>query len=350
MKSRKQESATAGSKVSEFDWNFDAVPDPELVACCYWEFARESAFIRDTLTEMRDDVSESVRTDRDIANSPRPAWCDKLSRIQSIGNPSGVFVRGSLYEPGVAGQSVSPRAPHYRHPDAPPLTGSFPAPWQSLSPAERKYRAHIKTVVEDCNLVPVRMGQWHDAREIVRICETACHLDLEDWNAWAKKYVRQDETGHMYAVPGAPPFPENRPTRPGVYFGNSETLLVEFAWEDFTDDEIATYFRKWVKHARPKTAKAPSGKGHKPGDWRAHLTRLAVTRLLARFTPLEIVDPRKDKCPAIWDTKQFSRPKWRDITKWHDARREAGKLFHSLFPFLPKDDTPHSWERVAPGK
>jgi len=29
------------------EWNFDAVPDDELIACCYWEFARESAFIRD---------------------------------------------------------------------------------------------------------------------------------------------------------------------------------------------------------------------------------------------------------------------------------------------------------------
>lgn len=36
------------------DWNFDAVPDPELVACCYWEYARESAFIR----ELRSSVHE----------------------------------------------------------------------------------------------------------------------------------------------------------------------------------------------------------------------------------------------------------------------------------------------------
>ena len=28
---------------SELDWNFDTVPDTERVACCYWEYARESA-------------------------------------------------------------------------------------------------------------------------------------------------------------------------------------------------------------------------------------------------------------------------------------------------------------------
>jgi hypothetical protein len=32
--------------LSSDNWNFDKVPDNELVACCYWEYARESAFIR----------------------------------------------------------------------------------------------------------------------------------------------------------------------------------------------------------------------------------------------------------------------------------------------------------------
>jgi hypothetical protein len=32
--------------VSRNDWDFDNVPDNELVACCYWEFARESRQIR----------------------------------------------------------------------------------------------------------------------------------------------------------------------------------------------------------------------------------------------------------------------------------------------------------------
>ena len=49
MKSPAQ-SKTLDSKV----WNFDAVPDGELKACCYWEYARESAFIRDTLRNYRE--------------------------------------------------------------------------------------------------------------------------------------------------------------------------------------------------------------------------------------------------------------------------------------------------------
>src|ERR1017187_5436817 len=125
-------------------------------------------------------------------------------------------------------------------------------------------------------------------------------------------------------------------------------------WEDFTNDEIANYFRQWVKHARPKQIKAPSGKGHKPGDWRALLTRLGVMRLLSRFTLQEILGTRSAppviECQPIHRTKQFASDKWGDPAKWHDARREAGKVFRTLFPFLPKDVKPISWERQSPGK
>jgi hypothetical protein len=39
---------------AEAEWNFDGVPDGELLACCYGEYARESHFIRETLGQYRD--------------------------------------------------------------------------------------------------------------------------------------------------------------------------------------------------------------------------------------------------------------------------------------------------------
>ena len=41
--------------------------------------------------------------------------------------------------------------------------------------------------------------------------------------------------------------------------------------------------------------------------------------------------------------------KWLDAGKWREARREARKTFHKLFPFLPKGEKPLSWERQSPG-
>src|ERR1041385_1382074 len=39
--------AKANAEISMFEWNFDDVPANALAACCYWEYARESAFLLD---------------------------------------------------------------------------------------------------------------------------------------------------------------------------------------------------------------------------------------------------------------------------------------------------------------
>jgi len=110
------------------------------------------------------------------------------------------------------------------------------------------------------------------------------------------------------------------------------------------------YFRKWVKVNRPGQYPVPSKKGHKLKDWRANLTRLAVMRLLSHFTALDIIDPLRNRYLEVLKTKTFSGRKWSDATKWYDARREAGRVFRKLFPFLPKDELPLSLKRGTPVK
>lgn len=129
-----------------------------------------------------------------------------------------------------------------------------------------------------------------------------------------------------------------------------ELLIVAIDWGGATNEQLAKEFAQWLKENEPPGIARPDRRGHKTTDWRANLTRLAVMRLLSRFTALQIVDPRKNRCPAVWESKQLSRPKWRDVTKWHDARREAGALFHRLLSFLPKDEMPLSWERHSSAK
>jgi len=79
-------------KFSPHDWNFDTVRDDELLACCYWECARESAFIRDVKTRCAGQkwrkmtnfqpVSPPSRTAQDLADQ---------SRAHQIGeNPRGI--------------------------------------------------------------------------------------------------------------------------------------------------------------------------------------------------------------------------------------------------------------------
>ena len=330
---------------SELEWNFDQVPDDELVACCYWEYARESAFIRDRLLAYRrrpscsgGEYNEEIRT----------LWND-IEAIHSIGYAADVFVRGCTFEPEKVWQTSDPDKPNYRHPDAPPLTGSFPAPWQSLSTDERKFRSHISNNVEHLRIEPVKLSHWSWAKEIARECQQNSDEQYERRKDWERRYLRRDAAGNFFTTTDAPEPPTGDLIWPRVRWGVGETLVLDIAWESFTNDEIASYFRKWLQSARPRQIPIPDGKGrNKARDWRANLTRLAVTRLLGRFTALEIVDDAEKKCSAVFESKQFSARKWADVTKWYDARREAGKLFRNLFPFLPVDEKPLSWNRSSP--
>src|SRR5207244_2232709 len=129
--------------IEPHDWNFDPVPDDQLIACCYWEYARESTFLREF-------KSRCVETNR----NPKPLseafeLCGKdARRILSIGAVANSFLLGFGYSPdapppspprsgrGIKGE-VSLCTPHSD------VTGNFPAAWQSLSPAEREYRAQL---------------------------------------------------------------------------------------------------------------------------------------------------------------------------------------------------------------
>ncbi len=322
---------------SQLDWNFDNVPDNELVACCYWEYARESAFICGVRQRCLDPKW------KDMVNSQLWEYCGyDIEKIQSIGYESEVFLRGFFCPP----DDVLPDAPPLKPGEVYQTTGSFPKPWQALAVEERRYRSHIGTDVERIPLVPFKRGISLDAQDIRDWAKTqGAKAEAEREKVWREHPKLNEET--LLRL-GKLKFPE---IKPSVFWaGGKEVTVVAIDWGSFTNDEIVNYFRRWVKINRPHRYPVPSRKGHKPKDWRANLTRLAVMRLLARFTPLEIVDPRRNGFPAVWETKQFAGRKWSDVTKWHDARREAGKLFQSLFPFLPPNEKPLSWERQSPGK
>ena len=327
----------ADSELVELDWNFDAVPDKELVACCYWEYARESEFIRDVRRCCLDPKW------REMVNSELWKYCgDDIERIQSIGYPSEVFLRGFFCPMG----DVFPDAPPLKPGEVHKATGSFPRPWQTLTPEERRYRSHIGTDVERIPLVPFERGISLDARDIrewVKGEQAKADLDREQVR---RQFSRHNEEALLRM--GKLKFPHIQPSL--FYASGREVTVVRINWGSFTNDEIVNYFRQWVKANRPAPYPVPSRKGHKPKDWRANLTRLAVMRLLSRFTALDLIDPRRNKFPAIWKTKQFGGRKWGDPTKWHDARREAGKVFRRLFPFLPKNAAPLSWQRSTPAE
>jgi hypothetical protein len=324
----------------ELEWNFDSVPGNELVACCYWEYAHESAFI----CELRQRCWEHwqpLYLKGQWWNEPEDKKIHgDLQKVQSIGYPAEVFLRGISCPP----DGVLPDALPLKPGEVYRTTGSFPKPWQELTKEARAYRAHIGSDVERIPLVPFERGISMYAQDILDWVKTQRTKADAGREQVRREHPKLNEETLLRL--GKLKFPE---IKPSVYWaGGKEVTIVAIDWGSFTNDEIVNYFRRWVKVNRPQQYPVPSLKGHKPGDWRANLTRLAAMRLLSQFSALQIV--RQDSFPAIWETKQFSGRKWGDFTKWRDARREAGKLFRKLFPFLPKDEKPISWERQTPDK
>jgi hypothetical protein len=324
------------------DWDFSGVPDDELIGCCYWEYSRESDFICQTLRSYREwflsGGSRNEQSDRLFAS---------MDRIQSIGDISEVIIRGCSLPAAAVWQSENELAPHYRHPEADPITGSFPAPWQSLSREERACRAHRAKHGTRLHSPPIERADYYEAEDIAKYHRARVNNLLKEYREIqtanpSKSEVQLIEEGKLK------PFPDV----PSSLFWESgrEVTVLRINWSDYTNDQLTQYFRRWVKTHRPPQIPVPSGRGRKPGDWRAHLTRLGVMRLLGRFTPSQILQLNGRIAKLVRRSKQFAKSKWRDSTKWHDARREASKVFSSMFPFLPPDEIPRSWTRVTPKK
>jgi len=71
--------------LSELDWHFDNAPDNELVACCYWEYARESPFIRNVRQQcLQNWRAGAAPTDRPESSPIKP---DENTNSQPPGKP-----------------------------------------------------------------------------------------------------------------------------------------------------------------------------------------------------------------------------------------------------------------------
>ncbi|MGB7747135.1 MAG: hypothetical protein WBN75_07600 [Verrucomicrobiia bacterium] len=315
------------SPLAEVDWNFDAVPDSELVACCYWEYARESAFIRE-LRQRCWEHWQPLYLKGQWWNEPEDREIHKdLQKVQSIGYPAEVFLRGIACPP----DGVLPDAPPLKPGEVYRTTGSFPKPWQLLTKEERTYRAYVppRGIVDCVQIVPFERALFLDVKDIAETVETQRRLRDE-----ANDRVRRENpkmTEETICRLGKLQYPDIRPTV--IYASGTEKTVVEINWGVFTNEEIIQAFRKWVKANRPQDIRVPNRKGrNKARDWRVALERLGMMRLLHRFRRREI----EAKCPEAW--KLYGK------REWYKERKRAGEMFHRLFPFLAKSERPLGWQ------
>jgi len=268
------------------EWRFDKddVPDSELMACCYWEYAREAKRIREC-------TPDKAKTLRGTELRRHREFCFKMWSAPYTLISECIFVP-------------------YPTLDDPP---SFPKPWQSLSAEERKKRSH-----------PICLS---DVRSAV---ETAFLSDAKSLGEKAelahREWRRMEDSRQRRRLPMV------LEPKVSLIYGGMEVCAFNVLWERFDNAKIKAAFAKWVDASRPPTFPEPNtGVGHKPVDWRKKLRDLGVMRLM-NFSTVAGLPAR---CPEA--AQYFER--W-ESKHWSAARKRALKNFRSVFPFLPEKEYP----------
>jgi hypothetical protein len=298
----------------ESDWNFTAVPDKELVACCLWEYARESEFIWD----LRQRCVQSWRAGghRDERLSV------DLGKLHSVGPTVEVLARGFYFAPGDPHRIDMQRNAS--------VTNSFPAPWQSLPDDERDSRVRVLLGAGWYPATPFERADCHDVWDIAKQAKARWNKVMD---AYHRVRAEDPETSEVELTAQGKLQPFTGIPVSILCEEGKEVTAIAINWARFTNDEIVGHFRKWVKANRPKDVHRPDGKGrNKARDWRVALERLGIMRLLHAWKLRDM----PIKCPEAW--KLYGK------REWYKERKRAGEMFRRLFPFLAKSERPLGWQ------
>ena len=183
--------------------------------------------------------------------------------------------------------------------------------------------------IERVPLAPFKRGYGSDVKDVTSMVKwREGQRDAEN-NRIRSQYP--DKSEEYLIRGGRMKFPDIVPSV--FWVSGKEVTVVSMQWAQFTNDEIANYFRRWVKVNRPAEIPVPSRQGHRLISDRVNLERLAVMRLLHRYKLAEL----QIACPEAW--KRYHTPNRR----WRKDSEQAKAHFRNLLPFLPKNELPRSW-------
>ena len=267
-------------RLPRLEWDFELVPREELVACGFWEYARESKFIRQTYETCTEDP-QAVRED--------------VERIRSIGQPAEMWFED--------GESIH-------------RCGFF-APWRSLPTEVRDELA------ETIRYRPTAIA----ARTDVFVAKEICEADARFRKYAAKSSAKNREKVKRAALDRY---------RPCVHWaGGKESFIIDIAWEHYNDEELVQAFRKWIGEARPEHMNKPQRAGHQLRHWRVALRRLGIMRLNYYCTRNRL----RSLYPEAWERFKDYYKEWYEAPG--EALKFYNKLFpfaHGIF-----DDPIHFW-------
>ena len=289
----------------EFDWNLDNVPDNELVACCLWEYARESETLLTATT------FTSRREGKSFIWERTPAACAAINRILKL--PS------------------DQRAPLYQ------LLAVFDGrAWAELTSTEKAQYA----VMIPREVTPLRLAYLEELEALLDANQTIPSEAIKRLkklgvpeSKLSGEAIKRSPIGSVDAMrlSGVLGLGQSDGWRKGC---SAVAITVDFA--HYNNKELAAAFEKLVgllrppELAKPKRAsvfkKAP---GKKLKDWKTALRRLGIMRALRVYTFAD------NRFPETF--------KKRGDKACYFARKAALKTFHSLFRSLPREEKPIHW-------
>src|ERR1035438_388701 len=278
---------SAGIQIEE--WNFSNVPLDELLPCCNWEYARESARIKSVFdqddetyfppsivkakTQSRNGVTLKTNS---VINMERARF---ISSLREFALPVFLTYQEAIKE----------------------FSRPLDLPWVKLSETTRR------KVIEE--LAPY----FAEKPALTFLPFNRCS-DLRDIGLADEEY-RCAEIDEELGV---------------------ERLRVEIDWGGFTDMQIIAAFKTWIAENRPRGIGSADHRGRrKTKGYGDYLAWLGIMRLMHTypFTSIE------RELPNAWS---FYRS-----ADWPRARKKAGKVFFELFHFLPAEDSPIHWQTAG---
>jgi len=298
-----------GVLIDREEWDFQDVPDSELLVCRLWEYARESTSIR-SLWERTWEASRgnlSGASERRIVHKEFGVYFHHLGRA------------AILFQEGIYGFEGSASLPGFHSP--------FPNPWQRLSNAQRRILCDTANwdVHALIGIPPFRRAQLPHVNALANFKPKAMKAVFGKERISAKDFFHAGDK-----LRGICP---NH-----LSLGGTELLAIEIEWGDATNEELVAAFTKWLKENDPPGVRRPDRRGKKLTDLRAALDRLGMMRLLHSFTRAEM----RRKVPAA-ENRFASRD-------WYRDRKRAKGTFRELFHFLPANERPRTWATKGSGR
>jgi hypothetical protein len=320
-------------KLASHEWDFRDVPEPQLKACCIWEYARESASIRHAVK-----VSRIAFARLGIAR-PETAGRDAFQRVVNK-------ALGLLHSTGFNVESFWLQLP-------------FPKPWLNVDKDERAKWADFRPTMP----VPVKIpafGVTGDYFIVSHLYDLAHQANENRKAAWEQVIEAEAQRtalvnaalrgervnvaelhkleGRIAELQAQARERENPIPVSFMGAGGVQSFVGQINWRDCTKPEIKKAICQWIDANVPPTIPDPGERGHKPKDWENKLRDLGIMRLLHESE----LGNMKRRYPDAW--KLYHDQKHWTERYWYLAHERAGKHFHALLPSELKTELPIHWD------